>query len=148
MLTLRPARWEDAPILQQTCFPDYTPDEMTKCLENSLALAEAGRGVRLVADQGGEIVGCGQLLSWRGGGEIADLIVIPSHRKQRIGEALIKALLEQARKLRMAAVEIGVEAENQQAQALYERLGFSFHHTTQVTQAGRPSTIVYLIQEL
>jgi ribosomal protein S18 acetylase RimI-like enzyme len=121
---------------------------MAAWLRTSRALAGAGRGVRLVADKDGKIVGCGQLLNWLNGGEIADLIVIPSHRNQGIGEALVKALLEYARHLRMTTVEIGVEAENLRARALYERLGFSFHHTIQIAQEGRPLTIVYLKQNV
>jgi ribosomal protein S18 acetylase RimI-like enzyme len=117
---------------------------MKHWLERSLAAAEAGQGVRLVAVQAGEIVGCGQLLAWRGGGEIADLIVTPEHRGQGIGETLINALLEQARALGMPTVEVGVVTENRRARMLYERLGFTPHRTAQVTQKGHPSTIVYL----
>lgn len=147
MVTLRPARPEDAPILNQTCFPHYAPDEMIDRLTASLARAEVGRGLRLVAEQDGQIVGCGELLSWHRGAEIADLIVVPSYRNQGIGEALIRALLEHSKSLGLPTVEIGVQVENQQARTLYERLGFSYQRTVQLALEDSRSAIVYLKRE-
>ncbi len=107
-----------------------------------------GRGARLVAEQDrGDGFGCGELLSWQQGGEIADLIVIPSHRNRGIGQALINGLLDRARNLGMAAVEIGVQADNERARALYERLGFSYRRTVVCSVEGRPSSLIYLSRE-
>ena len=148
MVTLRPAGPGDGPVLNQTCFPHYTLDEMRQKLAVSLAQEKAGHGVRLVAEQDGQIVGCGQLLSWHRSAEIADLIVIPSHRNQGIGQALIHALLESARILELPTVEIGVQVENQRALALYKRLGFSYRRTVHLSLDGRRSTITYLEREI
>lgn len=144
MVKLRPARPDDGPSLNRICYPHYAPDEMERALLASLGQAETGRGIRLVAEQDGQIVGSGQLSSWFQGAEIADLIVIPSHRSQGIGQALIEALLEKARTLGLPAVEIGVQAGNQRALTLYQRLGFTYRRTACLTLNGNRSTFIYL----
>jgi ribosomal protein S18 acetylase RimI-like enzyme len=147
MVKLRPAQPDDGPSLNRICYPHYAPDEMEQALLASLRQAKTERGIRLVAEQDGQIVGSGQLSSWAQGAEIADLIVIPSHRGQGIGQALIEALLEKARALGLPAVEIGVQAGNQRALALYQRLGFTYRRTAYLTLNGNQSAFVYLEQK-
>lgn len=147
MVKLRPARPDDGPILNRICYPHYAPDEMERALAASLRQAETGRGMRLVAEQDGQIVGSGQLSSWFQGAEIADLIVTPSHRGQGIGQALIEALLEKARTLNLPAVEIGVQAGNQRALTLYQRLGFTYRRTVYLALNGTRSAFIYLEHE-
>ena len=147
MVTLRPARPDDGPQLNRVCFPRYSPREMEGALAASLSQAKAGRGVRLVARRNGEIVGSGQLVSWSQRGEIADLFVTPSCRGQGIGRALIEALLARASDLGLSKVEIGVQVDNQRALALYQRLGFTYQRTVDLTLNGTRSTIIYLERE-
>ena len=54
----------------------------------------------LVADDGGDVVGCGALhVLWSDLGEVRTLAVHPDHRNHRIGAALIEGLIEAARDL-------------------------------------------------
>jgi ribosomal protein S18 acetylase RimI-like enzyme len=145
---LRPARLDDGPQLRKVCYPYYTPEEMERALNASLVQAEAGRGLRLVAECEGAIVGCGQLWSWHRGAEIADLVVAVPFRGQGIGRRLIEALLQEARSLGVPAVEIGVEADNRGALGLYRRLGFVYRRTIRVVLNGGPLTLIYLKREM
>jgi ribosomal protein S18 acetylase RimI-like enzyme len=52
------------------------------------------------------------------------IAVVPNARGRGIGEQLLRALLEQARRDGYAAVSLSVDPENRRALGLYERLGF------------------------
>jgi ribosomal-protein-alanine N-acetyltransferase len=148
MVEVRPARLDDGPQLRQVCYPHYAPDEMERALSASLAQAADGRGLRLVAEREGQIVGCGQLRAWHRGTEIVDLVVATPFRGQGIGRRLIEALLEEADSLGVPAVEIGVEADNRRALALYRRLGFAYRRTVRLALDGSQLTLIYLEREM
>jgi ribosomal protein S18 acetylase RimI-like enzyme len=148
MVELRPARLDDGPQLRQVCYPHCAPDEMERALKVSQTRAATGRGLRLVAERDGQIVGCGQLWAWHRGAEIADLVVAAPFRGQGIGRKLIEALLQEARSLGVVAVEIGVEADNRRALALYRRLGFVYRRTIWLTLNGSPLALIYLKREM
>ncbi len=72
----------------------------------------------LVAEDSGRIAGIGQVKSHRDGSrELASLVVLPDRRRQSIGGALIRALLERE----PAAVYLMCR---QSLQAYYARFGF------------------------
>jgi len=144
LLHLRPARPDDGPALHRICYPHYAPEEMERTLAASLKQAERGRGLRLVAEWEEQIAGCGQLLSWGRGAEIADLVVVPRYRGRGIGRELVEALLEEARRLGIPAVEIGVRPGNQRALALYQRLGFVYQRKIHLTLNKKRMAFVYL----
>jgi ribosomal protein S18 acetylase RimI-like enzyme len=148
MVEVRPARLYDGPQLCQVCYPHYTLEEMQQALSASLTQAAAGRGLRLVAEREGQIVGCGQLSAWHRGTEITDLVVAAPFRGQGIGRTLIEALLQEARSLGLPAVEIGVEADNRRALDLYRRLGFVYRRTVRLALDGSPLTLIYLEREM
>jgi len=78
----------------------------------------------VAALHGGRIVGMG-LLGVRGReGWIGGMGVIPSHRRQGIGRALMRRLLDQARARGLEIVRLEVIEPNQPARALYVDLGF------------------------
>jgi ribosomal protein S18 acetylase RimI-like enzyme len=54
--------------------------------------------------------------------------VIPSHRRQGLATAVMGALARQAAQEGATAAYLQVEAGNQGARALYDRLGFTDHH--------------------
>lgn len=54
--------------------------------------------------------------------------VIPSHRRRGLAGAVMGALARQAAQEGATAAYLQVEADNQGARALYDRLGFSDHH--------------------
>lgn len=143
-LVLRPAREDDGPALNRICYPHLEPAEMEQALAISLAQAESNCGVRLVAEMDGGIVGSGQLQSWGKTAEIANLMVVPEYRGRGIGRSLVEALLSEARTLGFSSVEIGVQAENQGAMTLYERAGFRYQRTVQLSLNGKPATFLFL----
>jgi len=105
-------------------------------------------GIRLVAELDKQIVGCGQLISWRANAEIADLVVAAQHRNRGIGRVLIQELLKKARTLGYPIVEIGVEAANEIALTLYQKTGFVYQRTVSVTWQGKESVYIYLERKL
>jgi ribosomal protein S18 acetylase RimI-like enzyme len=87
---------------------------------------EEGRMVRLVAEVGGQVVGNGQLSIHRRKGEIGSLIVVPSHRRRGIGNALLLALIAEARERGLSEVELAVGMTPPWVRAWYERRRFVF----------------------
>ena len=78
----------------------------------------------LVARLGGEAIGLANLGlrgvdAWVGG-----IGIVPAHRGQGHGEALMRALLDEARARGVRRVWLEVIVENTAAAALYEKLGF------------------------
>jgi ribosomal protein S18 acetylase RimI-like enzyme len=127
-------------------------------------LLESGNGVLRVARSGG--VGIGHVLlllgltEWvertvlsdhadprmlaealraRGSGLITDLLVVPSHRRQGVGAALVEDALGLARAAGLAEVALFVSGDNLPALRLYERLGFKarteWPHVIEYTRA-------------
>jgi ribosomal protein S18 acetylase RimI-like enzyme len=123
--TLRPAAPSDAHSLHEACFPDQTLDQVREHLRWCLAEEEKGRLVCLVAAANGQAVAIGQLAVLRDAGEIGSLVVAPNCRRQGIGTALVRALVERARQRRLRAVEITANVEQRWIRAWYERLGFT-----------------------
>ena len=91
-------------------------------------LQQRDTAVFLVAERDGRIVGEGiallrhhkQSLS----GRAYSLAVDPAHRGQRIGERLMKAMVDELRHRGVRRCYLEVEATNASAVHLYERLGF------------------------
>ena len=147
-LTLRPARPEDGPELNRVCYPHYSAAEMTRSLATSFMQAQKNLGIRLVAELEKQIVGCGQVISWRANAEIADVVVAARHRNKGIGRLLIQRLIKEANLLGYPTVEIGVEAANEIALALYQKVGFIYQRTVSVTWQGKESVYIYLERKL
>jgi ribosomal protein S18 acetylase RimI-like enzyme len=130
---LRPLRATDAPDLHRTCFPDQPTQAVRDHLDWCLTEQEKGRLVCLVAaaNEGAavadsQVVAIGQLAVLHGNGEIGSLVVAPNFRRQGIGTALVRALVERARQRRLQAVEITADVERPWIRAWYERLGFVY----------------------
>jgi ribosomal protein S18 acetylase RimI-like enzyme len=104
-------------------FPDNDPNRL---IQTSSALA-------IVAEYNSHIIAFGQISRWRHCAEISDLIVQEAYRNQGIGTALINHLLEYALKMDVSCVEIGADHDNHRAIALYRRLGFQDHRSTEQT---------------
>jgi ribosomal-protein-alanine N-acetyltransferase len=143
-LLLRSARLGDGQALNKTCHPRQALEDTERSLAESLAQMKAGRGLWLVAEWEGEIVGSARLVSWLRGAEIADLTVLPRFRGRGIGRALVERLLEEAQRLGIPAVEIGADLGNRRALSLYERLGFAYRRTIHLAAGGGQSAVVYL----
>jgi ribosomal protein S18 acetylase RimI-like enzyme len=55
---------------------------------------------------------------------IVDLVVLPEHRRRGIGEALLRAVEEEARARGVAALDLNTAAPNEAARRFYERHGY------------------------
>jgi ribosomal protein S18 acetylase RimI-like enzyme len=125
-ITIRRARREDLDAIcaiEQGCFSTYNLSR-----RQLQYLQQRDTAVFLVAERDGQVVGEGiallrhhkQSLS----GRAYSLAVDPKHRGQRIGERLMRAMLDQLRDRNVRRVYLEVEKTNASAVHLYERLGF------------------------
>src|SRR5712671_6632808 len=87
-------------------------------------------GRLFVAKDGPKVVAMASMLytvSTAEGGRAAlfeDLVVRPDYRKQGIGARLLEYVIEQARAEGILRLTLLTDMQNEQAQALYRRLGF------------------------
>ena len=78
---------------------------------------------------------------WSGALEcyLAELYVVPAHRGQGLGRALLEAAIETARQRGCDHMDLGTSEDDVAARALYERLGF----TNREHDAAGPIMYVY-----
>jgi ribosomal protein S18 acetylase RimI-like enzyme len=125
-VTIRPARPADLDAiaaLEQGCFSAYNLSR-----RQLQYLQQRQTAVFLVAERDGQIVGEGiallrhhkQSLS----GRAYSLAVDPACRGQRIGERLMRAMVDELRHRGVRRCYLEVEATNTSAVHLYQRLGF------------------------
>ena len=107
---------------------DVSPDVLAGVLET--AATDLGRGFLMLARDGDRLVGVAYvatILSAEHGGPVAwleELYVTPDCRHRGIGTALVAAVLEQAQKAGMLAVDLEIDVGHERAISLYQRLGF------------------------
>ena len=77
-----------------------------------------------MAEDNGQIAGYIGSQSVLDGADVMNLAVSPSYRRQGIGQALIKELVEHLRQRGIIALLLEVRVSNTPAIALYEKLGF------------------------
>ena len=84
----------------------------------------ASPGYHLVGIAGGEIAGfiSGRRIAVEG--EILNLAVKPEFRRQGLGHAMVKVILERFHREHVRQVFLEVRESNQEAISFYERLGF------------------------
>lgn len=123
-LTLRLVGQDDYDDLLAACYPHKSANAFWHHFEQLMEWQEDGRTVWLVAERNGRIIGSGELILYPHSTEIANVFVIPPHRRRGVGTALLIVLLRIARHLGETAVELGVTQDNAGAKALYQRLGF------------------------
>lgn len=145
MWQIRNATQGDATALVAECWQTTSLESAIEKLALMELLCEKQRGLALVTTHNARIIGYGQVMLWRGVGEIADLQVVAAWRGQGIGTALIRALEAQSEAWGWRRLEIGVTKQNVRAYALYERLGFEFAYQNTYL-AGE--TVFYLAKSL
>ncbi len=143
-LLFRPARAEDAPRVQRTCWPEQPLGKVVTLLQRAEKLRKKRRGLGVVAVRDGVVYGFGMLTLWPRAAEISDLVVSARYRGQGVGTAIIQFLTEAAQDLNATIVEIGVALSNTRALALYRRLGFRDYRTIQVDLGQGPEPVLYL----
>ena len=109
-----------------------------------------GRGLSVFLLAGPHGVGVGQLRfrEWLLTGEpicyLEELYVVPDHRGQGHGRALMESAMRVARERGATTIELTTSATDTAARALYERLGF-----TNLERVGDPETqMLYYEREL
>ena len=119
------------PLCEAFCIEDrhrFDPDRVRAGLTGLLARPELGTTLVLRAD--GEPVGYAVVtLGWslESGGLDAlldEVFLDPVHRGSGVGTALVEAAVDHARALGASRIFLEVEAHNDRARRLYERLGF------------------------
>ena len=138
---IRPVRLSDAADLQRNCFSEQSLRAVEDYLAWCLAQADKGRMVRLVVELEGEAIASGQLAIRHREGEIGSLEVSPAHRRKGIGDALLGALMQEAKDRNLSAVEIMADAEVTWLRAWYERRGFDYQDERCL---ARGEQVVYL----
>jgi len=105
-----------------------SPDQVSSVLEK--VVADKTRGFLLLARDAGQIVGaayvvtiqsvehCG-VVAW-----LEELYVTPPHRLRGIGTALVEAVVQRARGVGIAAIDLEIDSGHSRAESLYRRLGF------------------------
>jgi GNAT superfamily N-acetyltransferase len=110
---------------------EFTPDDakQTRALEK--ILSDASAGTVYVARAEGRVIAMATLLytiSTAEGGTVAlfeDLIVQPGHRGRGIGYSLVEFVVQEARKQGVLRLTLLTDMQNERAQALYRKLGFT-----------------------
>lgn len=75
--------------------------------------------------EAGQVVGYAGLCAYPDEGYVQTIGVAPAHQSRRVGSTLLAALLAEAARRGLPAVGLEVRADNQRAQALYQRFGFA-----------------------
>jgi ribosomal protein S18 acetylase RimI-like enzyme len=109
---------------------EFTPNAPKQEAALKMILADAKLGRLYVARDGAKVVAMASLLytvSTAEGGKAAlfeDLVVHEDHRQQGIGAKLLEYVIGQARADGVLRLTLLTDMQNEQAQALYRRLGF------------------------
>ena len=109
---------------------EFTPNAAKQEAALKMIFADPRAGRLYVAKDGPKVVAMASLLytvSTAEGGKAAlfeDLVVHEDYRKQGIGAKLLEYVIGQARAEGMLRLTLLTDMQNEQAQALYRRLGF------------------------
>lgn len=142
-ITLRPARRDDVAAIIAMLADDHLgrarerlEDPLPEVYYDAFARLSSDPNIQLmVAEQGGNVVGCLQLcilpgLSSQGAsrGLIEDVRVASDRRSRGIGEQLVRWAVAEARARGCKLVELLTHHTRVDAQRFYERLGFAKSH--------------------
>ncbi len=109
---------------------EFVPDDAKQARALAKILADETVGRVYVAREGGQVVAMASLLysiSTAEGGLAAsfeDLIVVPERRGRGIASALLRFIVEEARRQGVLRVTLLTDSHNKRAQALYAKCGF------------------------
>jgi len=112
------ARLSSVAEVERECFADPWSEEALKMLTE-----EPNVGFFATCD--GRVVGYGGMQCVLDEGQITDIAVIPSYRRQGIAAALLAALIDYARRAGLCVIYLEVRESNLPALSLYrDRFGF------------------------
>ncbi|MBQ2734664.1 MAG: ribosomal protein S18-alanine N-acetyltransferase [Clostridia bacterium] len=103
--------------LETVCFADPWSEQSLELL-----LTDSAVGFAAVCEE--TVVGYGGMMTVVGEGQITNVAVDPACRRMGIGEAILDALLSEAKQRGAEQVALEVRVSNTAAVALYEKCGF------------------------
>lgn len=123
-----PAHLAGAANLEKLCFPQPWSETSLELLTREgigvgyLCTAKAAKAAHagneeIVTAYGGMLIAVDE-------GQITNVAVHPDHRREGLGTAIVRALLDHAKGERLGSVSLEVRASNAAAIALYRRMGF------------------------
>jgi GNAT superfamily N-acetyltransferase len=110
---------------------DFSPDPAKQRRALELLLSNEHAGTVFVARENGRAIAMASLVytvSTAEGGKAAlfeDLIVHPDHRGRGIGTELVRFVIDEARRRGILRLTLLTDMQNERAQALYRKLGFT-----------------------
>ncbi|MGY1691185.1 ribosomal protein S18-alanine N-acetyltransferase [Geodermatophilus sp. SYSU D01105] len=120
---LRPMRLADLATVLELEEELFAPDTWTAAMYRD-ELSRTDTRYYLVAEDGDRVVGYAGLIAYDDEAHVATIGVAPDRQGEGIGAALLDALLAEADR-RSPVVLLEVRADNELAQGLYRRRGFS-----------------------
>ena len=85
----------------------------------------------LVAEREGRVVGYVIASTFNARAHLVSIAVAPDARRQNVGHALIRRLLQLLEDMQVQTVRLEVRRSNKIAQQFYERHGFQYSHTVE-----------------
>lgn len=113
---------EDVPVVSRIEEETFS---MPWSAKDFLEMIQCEYAYYVVAKEAGEILGCCGIRNMCGDGEITNVVVKESSRKKGIGEAMLRGLMEQSRRIGVRNYTLEVRESNRVAIRLYEKLGFT-----------------------
>jgi ribosomal-protein-alanine N-acetyltransferase len=120
---LRPMRRADLPAVLALEEELFAPDTWTAAMYRD-ELSRTDSRVYLVAEDGDALVGYAGLIAYDDEAHVSTIAVTHSRQGEGIGSMLLDALLDEADR-RSPVVILEVRADNELAQGLYRRRGFT-----------------------
>ena len=124
MTRLRPMTLADLPAVMVLEEELFAPDTWTASMYRD-ELAQTATRHYLVADDDGAVVGYAGLIAYDDEAHVATVGVARARQGEGIGALLLDALLAEADRRRSPVVLLEVRADNELAQGLYRRRGFT-----------------------
>jgi ribosomal-protein-alanine N-acetyltransferase len=121
---LRPMTLADLPAVMVLEEELFAPDTWTASMYRE-ELARTATRHYLVADDDGAVVGYAGLIAYDDEAHVATVGVARARQGEGIGALLLDALLAEADRRRSPVVLLEVRADNELAQGLYRRRGFT-----------------------
>ena len=121
MVTVREMKASDVEAVSEI---EHEAFSMPWSAEDFLEMVEADYAHYYVAESNGRIVGCCGVRNLVGEGEITNVVVAASYRRQGIGRQMLEYLLREVKTLGIGDCTLEVRVSNTPAIRLYESLGF------------------------
>lgn len=116
---------DDLPVVMELEDTLFTDEAWSVDTYRSELSDQGGTRHYVVLEEDGVVAGWAGLASAGGQGDVLTIGVRPSMQGRGLGSALLTTLLEEATARGCAEVFLDVRADNDRAQRLYERFGFT-----------------------